>query len=70
MPFKEVFAVDQRGEFCVLGSQEGVNIRELCRRYGISAPQAISGCPDTESRGVQDWRIACSVPIAAWDSFA
>ncbi len=38
MPFVEVSVMDQREEFCRLGSREGVNIRELCQRYGISAP--------------------------------
>lgn len=38
MPFKEVSVMDQREEFCRLGSRKDVNIRELCRRYEISPP--------------------------------
>jgi transposase len=36
MPFKECSAVTQREEFCRLAGFEGVNRRELCRRFGIS----------------------------------
>lgn len=37
MPWREVSIVDQRREFVALASVEGVNRRELCRRFGISA---------------------------------
>lgn len=37
MPWREVSAMDQRREFVSLAMQEGVNRRELCRRFGISA---------------------------------
>jgi len=37
MPWREVSVMDQRREFVRLAEQEGVNRRELCRRYGISA---------------------------------
>jgi transposase InsO family protein len=36
MPWHEVSVVDQRREFVRLAMQEGVNRRELCRRFGIS----------------------------------
>lgn len=36
MPWHEVSAMDQRREFVRLALQEGVNRRELCRRFGIS----------------------------------
>ena len=36
MPWREVSAMDQRREFALLAMQEGVNRRELCRRFGIS----------------------------------
>jgi transposase InsO family protein len=36
MPFCEVSVMDQRREFVVFASVENANIRELCRRYGIS----------------------------------
>ncbi|CDX18424.1 putative integrase; CP4-6 prophage [Mesorhizobium sp. ORS 3324] len=36
MPFYEVSAMDQRREFVEFASREGANVRELCRRFGIS----------------------------------
>lgn len=36
MPWCEVSVMDQRREFVRLAMQEGVNRRELCRRFGIS----------------------------------
>src|SRR6516225_12274802 len=36
MPWQEVSVMDQRREFVGLAMQEGVNRRELCRRFGIS----------------------------------
>lgn len=36
MPFGEVSVMDQRREFVVFASFEGANVRELCRRFGIS----------------------------------
>lgn len=38
MPWREVSVMDQRREFVRLALQEGVNRRELYRRFGISAP--------------------------------
>jgi len=37
MPWQEVSVMEQRREFVRLAEQEGVNRRELCRRFGISA---------------------------------
>ena len=36
MPWREVSVMDQRREFVRLAMKEGVNRRELCRRFGIS----------------------------------
>ncbi len=36
MPWKEVSAVELREEFVMLARAESSNVRELCRRYGIS----------------------------------
>jgi transposase InsO family protein len=36
MPFCEVSVMDQRREFVRFAAAEGANMRELCRRYGIS----------------------------------
>ena len=40
MPFREVSIVDQRREFIAFAMKEGANIRELCRRFGISRQTA------------------------------
>ena len=37
MPWREVSVMEERREFIRLAEQEGVNRRELCRRFGISA---------------------------------
>lgn len=37
MPWREVSVMEQRREFVRLAEQDGVNRRELCRRFGISA---------------------------------
>lgn len=37
MPWRRMSVMDQRREFVRLAMQEGVNRRELCRRFGISA---------------------------------
>jgi len=40
MPWKEVSTVSLRLEFVTLAAAEGANLRELCRRYGVSPPTA------------------------------
>src|SRR5258708_16184891 len=40
MPFREVSIVDQRREFMAVGMKEGANVRELCRRFGMSRQTA------------------------------
>ena len=40
MPWQERSAMSLRHEFVRLARQDGTNIRELCRRYGISPPVA------------------------------
>jgi len=47
MPWQEVSIVDQRREFVRLAMQEGVNRRELCRRFGIH--------PDTGYKWLDRW---------------
>lgn len=39
MPWREVSVMEQRHEFIRLALLEGANLRELCRRFGIS-PQS------------------------------
>ena len=36
MPWEEVSVMSQRSEFVELSQREGVQVRELCRRFGIS----------------------------------
>ncbi|RVC65244.1 helix-turn-helix domain-containing protein, partial [Mesorhizobium sp. M00.F.Ca.ET.038.03.1.1] len=36
MPFYEVSMMDQKREFVEFASREWANVRELCRRFGIS----------------------------------
>ena len=40
MPWQEASAMSLRREFVQQARQEGANVRELCRRYGISPPTA------------------------------
>jgi putative transposase len=47
MPWSEVSIVEQRREFVRLAMQEGVNRRELCRRFGIH--------PDTGYKWLGRW---------------
>ena len=48
MPWREVSVMDQRREFVRLAMQEGVNRRELCRRFGIH--------PDTGYKWLGRWQ--------------
>jgi len=49
MPFHEVSRMDARLEFVMLAAQEGANVRQLCRRFGIS--------PTTGYKWLERWRI-------------
>lgn len=49
MPFREVSRMEERMEFVMLGSSPGANIRELCRRFGIS--------PTTGYKWLERWRL-------------
>jgi transposase InsO family protein len=40
MPWKEASAMSLRLEFVLLALRNGVNLRSLCRRFGVSAPTA------------------------------
>jgi transposase-like protein len=50
MPFREVSRMDARLEFVMLASVEGANIRQLCRRFGIS--------PTTGYKWLERWQTA------------
>jgi len=49
MPFREVSRMDARLEFVMLASEEGANVRQLCRRFGIS--------PTTGYKWLERWRL-------------
>ena len=38
MPWKELSVMSQRHEFVTFAAAEGVNLSDLCRRYGITRP--------------------------------
>jgi transposase InsO family protein len=40
MPFRKVSIMESRSEFVKLASQVGANVRQLCRRYGVSSATA------------------------------
>jgi transposase InsO family protein len=48
MPWQEVSIMDQRREFVGLAMQDGANVRELCRRFGIS--------PDVGYKWLRRWK--------------
>jgi transposase InsO family protein len=50
MPFREVSRMDARLEFVMLASAEGANVRQLCRRFGIS--------PTTGYKWLERWQTA------------
>jgi transposase InsO family protein len=49
MPFQERSIVSHREEFCRLASAEAANVRELCRRFGVS--------PTTGYLWLSRWRL-------------
>jgi transposase InsO family protein len=50
MPFREVSRMGARLEFVMLASAEGANVRQWCRRFGIS--------PTTGYKWLERWRTA------------
>jgi transposase InsO family protein len=48
MPWREVSVMDGRREFVGLAMQDGANVRELCRRFGIS--------PDVGYKWLRRWK--------------
>ena len=53
MPFKEVSIVMQREEFCRLALSRGANVRELCRRVGISPQTGYKWLDRYKAAGVE-----------------
>ena len=56
MPFKEVSIVMQREEFCRLALSPGANVRELCRRVGISPQTGYKWLDRYKAAGVEGLR--------------
>jgi transposase InsO family protein len=54
MPWQELSIVSQRIEFVHLARQDGANIRDLCRRYGVSPPTAYKWLNRVEVDGALD----------------
>jgi transposase InsO family protein len=54
MPWREVSIMEQRLEFVALARQEGANVRELCRRFGISATSGYKWLRRSDGHG-GDW---------------
>jgi transposase-like protein len=55
MPWNEVSTVSLRLEFVTLAAAEGANIRELCRRYGISPQTAYKWIDRHRAGGPPPW---------------
>lgn len=53
MPWREVSIVSLREEFVALANQQGANIRELCRRFGISPKTAYKWLGRYRTQGVE-----------------
>jgi len=56
MPWQELSIMSQRLELICLARQDGSNIRELCRRYNVSAPTVYKWLGRSEIDGVTDLR--------------
>ena len=57
MPFHEVSRMDARMEFVILASVEGANMRQLCRRFGVSPTTGykwLERFRATGTKGLQD----------------
>lgn len=52
MPFREVSRMDEKLEFVTLASGEGANVRELCRRFGVSPTTGYKWLSRHEAAGV------------------
>ena len=55
MPFREVSVMDRKREFVVFAMAEGANIRELCRRFGISPTTGYKWLERYRGRGMAGW---------------
>ena len=63
MPFKEQSIMMQREEFCVLALMPGANVRELCRRSGISPTTGYDWLQRYRGQGVDGLRDRSRWPL-------
>ena len=56
MPWKESTPMSERLEFVLLATQEIANIRELCRRFGITAKTAYKWLARYQESGIEGLR--------------
>lgn len=64
MPWKSVVVKSLRGEFVELARVEGANRRELCRRFGISAPTGYKWIRRWEEDGLESFEDRSRAPKA------
>ena len=55
MAWKDVTTMSQRLEFVVLASAEGVNVSELCRRFGVSRKTGYKWLSRYAAEGSAGW---------------
>ena len=65
MPFKECSLVDQRFEFCRLALTPGANLRELCRRWGLSPGTAYKWLGRYRAEGLAGLRDRSRRPLSS-----
>ena len=61
MPWKTQNTMSLRQEFVELARLESSNIRQLCRRFGISPTTATNGSSVTSKQAPRDWEIVHAV---------
>ncbi|CAI1839767.1 Uncharacterised protein [Serratia fonticola] len=64
MPWNERSAMSLRTEFVLFASQEGANIRALCRQFGIAPATAYKWLSGWVTRGLTILRLRVS-----WSAF-
>jgi transposase InsO family protein len=63
MPWKEKSIMEQRKEFVALASCDGVNMRELCRRYAISPTTGYKWLKRHEAEGISGLKEQSRKPL-------
>jgi len=63
MPWRTSSTMSQRHEFVLLASQVEVNVRELCRRFGIGSATAYKWLNRFEAEGIAGLKDVRDAPI-------